>query len=43
MLSGDAPWWPPHKIATHYLAPYLGGEGRAVAAVGGEVIGSSRG
>jgi sulfide:quinone oxidoreductase len=42
MLSGDAPWWPPHKVATHYLAPYLGGEGRA-AAVGGEVIASGRG
>jgi sulfide:quinone oxidoreductase len=41
MLSGDAPWWPPHKVATHYLAPYLGGEGRA-AAVGGEVIVSGR-
>jgi hypothetical protein len=33
MTSGDAPWWPPHKIATHYLAPYLGAEGRSVAVV----------
>jgi sulfide:quinone oxidoreductase len=40
MLSGDAPWWPPHKIATHYLAPYLSAEGRVVAAVGGEVMAS---
>lgn len=38
LLSGDAPWWPPHKIATHYLAPYLGGDGRRVAGVGGDVI-----
>src|SRR4029453_6082803 len=34
---------PPHKIATHYLAPYLGSEGRVVAAVGGGGIASSRG
>ena len=27
IVSGDAPWWPPHKVATRYLAPYLGGEG----------------
>ena len=32
-----------HQANPHYLAPYLGGEGQAVAAVGGEVIGSSRG
>jgi sulfide:quinone oxidoreductase len=38
MTAGDAPWWPPHKVATQYLAPYLGAEGRAVAAVGGGVI-----
>jgi sulfide:quinone oxidoreductase len=43
LVAGDAPWWPPHKIATHYLAPYLGGEGRAVAGVGGDVIASGRG
>jgi sulfide:quinone oxidoreductase len=43
MLSGDAPWWPPHKIATRYLAPYLGAEGRAVAMVNGSVIASGRG
>ena len=38
MTAGDAPWWPPHKVATQYLAPYLGAEGHAVAAVGGGVI-----
>jgi sulfide:quinone oxidoreductase len=38
MAAGEAPWWPPHKVATHYLAPYLGGEGGVVAAVGGNVI-----
>jgi sulfide:quinone oxidoreductase len=38
LISGDAPWWPAHKIATRYLAPYLGAEGRAVAGVGGSVI-----
>jgi sulfide:quinone oxidoreductase len=43
VLCGDAPWWPPHKIATHYLAPYLGGEGRVVAAAQGDVIASGRG
>lgn len=37
IVEGDAPWWPPHKIATRYLAPYLGGEGR-IAATGGDVI-----
>jgi sulfide:quinone oxidoreductase len=42
MTGGDAPWWPPHKIATHYLAPYLGAEGRSVA-VAGNVIASGRG
>jgi sulfide:quinone oxidoreductase len=40
LVAGDAPWWPPHKIATRYLAPYLGGEGRVVAGVGGNVIAS---
>jgi sulfide:quinone oxidoreductase len=40
LVVGDAPWWPPHKIATRYLAPYLGGEGRLVAGVGGDVIAS---
>jgi sulfide:quinone oxidoreductase len=43
MTSGDAPWWPPHKIATHYLAPYLGAEGQSVAVAGGNVIASGRG
>jgi hypothetical protein len=43
LVAGDAPWWPPHKVATRYLAPYLGGEGRTVAAVGGDVIASGRG
>jgi sulfide:quinone oxidoreductase len=38
VVAGDAPWWPPHKIATRYLAPYLGGEGRMVAASEGAVI-----
>jgi sulfide:quinone oxidoreductase len=38
VVAGDAPWWPPHKIATRYLAPYLGGEGRVVAAADGAVI-----
>jgi sulfide:quinone oxidoreductase len=42
MSSGDAPWWPPHKIATQYLAP-LGGEGRAVALAAGSVIAPGRG
>jgi sulfide:quinone oxidoreductase len=41
-LEADVPWWPPHKISTLYLAPYLGGEGRAVAARGGEVIVAGR-
>jgi sulfide:quinone oxidoreductase len=22
-VSGQAPWWPPHKIAGRELAPYL--------------------
>jgi sulfide:quinone oxidoreductase len=38
VVSDDAPWWPPHKIATRYLAPYLGAKGRAVAGVTGSVI-----
>ena len=42
LSSGDAPWWPPHKIATRYLAPYLGGEGGA-AVVAGSVIAPGRG
>jgi sulfide:quinone oxidoreductase len=43
VVSGDAPWWPPHKIATRYLAPYLGAEGRAVAGATGSVIAAARG
>jgi sulfide:quinone oxidoreductase len=43
VVSGDAPWWPPHKIATQYLAPYLGAEGRAVAGATGSVIAAARG
>jgi sulfide:quinone oxidoreductase len=23
LAAGDAPWWPPHKIAGRELAPYL--------------------
>ena len=43
LVSGDPPWWPPHKIATRYLAPYLGGAGREVAAAGGDAISSGLG
>jgi sulfide:quinone oxidoreductase len=43
IVGGDAPWWPPHKVATRYLAPYLGGEGRVVAGASGQVIASGRG
>jgi sulfide:quinone oxidoreductase len=43
VFSGAAPWWPPHKIATQYLAPYLGAEGRTVAHAAGSVIAPRRG
>jgi sulfide:quinone oxidoreductase len=23
VVAGEPPWWPPHKIASRYLGPYL--------------------
>jgi hypothetical protein len=23
VAAGEPPWWPPHKIASRYLGPYL--------------------
>ena len=23
VATGEPPWWPPHKIASRYLGPYL--------------------